>query len=73
MSRYQTLIADIVRTGNLGTYDPRHIEAFMRCAMNGTLDHLSPRRFREEVGAAAVEIDEAGPEMSEKLAKSYGL
>lgn len=54
------------------TYDPRHIEAFMRCE-NGTLDHLSPKAFAGEVTMAVLCIEEGGREQAERLAKSYGF
>lgn len=54
------------------TYDPRHIEAFMR-SERGTLDDLSPARFRAEVKMAALCINEGGLEFAERIAKSFGL
>lgn len=54
------------------TYDPRHIEAFMR-SEHGTLDHLSPDAFAAEVCIAAMCIEDGGREFGERLAKSYGL
>lgn len=51
--------------------DPRHIEAWMR-EEHGTLDGLTPEAFRREVAEAAVLVD-ADPDLSEKLAESYGL
>ena len=41
------------------TYDPRHIEAFMRLEY-GTLDNLSPAKFRRECGIAADCIQTGG-------------
>jgi hypothetical protein len=54
------------------SYDPRHIEAFMR-SEHSTLDGLSPSRFRSEVRMAAACIDEGGVELAEKIARSFGL
>ena len=54
------------------TYDPRHIEAFMR-SEHPTLDGLSAARFRSEVKIACLCVDEGGVEMAEKIAKSFGL
>lgn len=64
---YQARIKEIAPT-----YDPRHIEAFMR-SEHGTLDKLSPSRFKSEVRIACMCVDEGGQEMAEKIAKSYGL
>lgn len=54
------------------SHDPRHIEAFMR-SEHGTLDRLSPSRFRQEVRMAIACVNEGGIEFAEKLAKSYGF
>ena len=54
------------------SYDPRHIEAFMRSEY-GTLDHLSPAKFLNEVHLAIECIDAEGKQFAEKLAKSYGM
>jgi hypothetical protein len=54
------------------SYDPRHIEAFMR-SEHGTLDHLTLSRFKQEVRTAITCIREGGIEFAEKLAKSYGF
>jgi len=58
-------------------YDPRHIEAFMRNAMegshNGCLDHLSLAAFKAEITMAILCIKEGGLEFAERIAKSYGL
>lgn len=53
-------------------YDPRHIEAFMRCE-HSTLDGLSPRKFKAEVLIALDCIDQGGPEMAERIAQSFGF
>lgn len=52
--------------------DPRHVEAFMRVEF-GTLDHLTPSRFRREVQIAVACIDECGEDMAEDVARSYGF
>jgi hypothetical protein len=52
--------------------DPRHVEAQMRIA-HGTLDALDPTEFSAEARKAAACVDEASPEMSEQLARSFGL
>jgi hypothetical protein len=62
---------DLIRT-IAPTYDPRHIEAFMR-SEHPTLDGLSPSRFRSEVRMAAACIDEGGAVFAEKIARSFGL
>jgi hypothetical protein len=54
------------------SYDPRHIEAYMRVEHN-TLDKLSPSRFKSEVMLACMCVDEGGAEMAEKIAKSFGF
>lgn len=64
---YQQRIKEIAPT-----YDPRHVEAFMR-SERGTLDDLSPSRFRAEVRTAVACINEGGTEFAEKLAQSYGI
>lgn len=53
-------------------YDPRHIEAYMRCE-HGTLDRLSPDDFAAEVVTAALCIEQGGREAAEALARSYGM
>jgi hypothetical protein len=53
------------------SYDPRHIEAYMR-SEHSTLDALSPLRFRSEVQMACACVDQGGTVMAERLAKSYG-
>ena len=64
---YQDRIREITPT-----YNPRHIEAFMR-SEHSTLDGLSPSRFRSEVRMAVACIEEGGVEFAEKIAKSFGL
>ena len=53
-------------------YNVNEVEAFMR-AEHGTLDALSRSAFDREVRIACAQIDQAGPEMSAALARSYGL
>lgn len=53
-------------------FDPRHVEAFIRLEY-GTLDHLGPEQFRNEVAIAMACIRETGAEDSEALARSFGL
>ena len=67
MNIYQTLIQSIAPD-----HDPRHIEAFMRLEY-GTLDHLSPAKFRRECGIAADCIKQGGVNRAEDLAQSFGL
>lgn len=52
-------------------HNPRHIEAQMRLEFK-TLDHLSAKRFKEEVLIAGRIVD-LDPELAERLAKSYGM
>jgi hypothetical protein len=54
------------------TFDPRHIEGFMRLD-HPTLDHLSPDDFAAEVALAALCVNECGTERAELLARSFGL
>ena len=53
-------------------YDPRHVEAYMRCEC-GTLDHLTEEDFAAQVAMAAMCIKEGGRDMAERIAKSYGF
>lgn len=69
MGAYQTTISAIIGTAK---YDPRHIEAWMRCE-HGTLDRLSKIAFKTEVVVAMQCIDAAGKAQSEQLAQSFGL
>ena len=57
--------------GERTVVDLRHVEAWMRDE-HGTLDHLTPEQFEREVGLAA-QFALAQPELSERLAQSYGL
>lgn len=63
---YQERIADFT------SYDPRHVEAFMRLQY-GTLDHLDAATFETEVCIANACIAECGEGEAEALALSYGL
>ena len=60
------------RIASLTNANPRHVEAFMRVEHN-TLDKFSAQRFASEVEFAAICVREAGPEMAEKIAASFGL
>jgi hypothetical protein len=64
---YQTRIKELAPA-----YEARHIKAFMRLEF-GTLDHLSPAKFKAEVEIACACIDEGGNVSAEALAKSFGL
>ena len=52
--------------------DPRHVEGWMR-AENGTLDALSQADFEDEALLAIGACEQAEPEITENLARSYGL
>jgi hypothetical protein len=67
MNNYQAMISGIVPNHN-----PRHVEAFMRCE-HSTLDGLSRDMFRQEAVLASACVDEAGADMAELLAQSFGL
>jgi hypothetical protein len=70
---YQELIReDLARQGLIGVADARHIEAWMRCE-HPTLDGLSTEEFSREVALAAACVREASGDLSEQLAKSFGL
>ena len=63
-------------TARIEALAPRHcagqVEAFMR-GEHPTLDHLDAERFAAEVAMACICIHEAGPEMAQRIAASYGL
>lgn len=63
---YHSIIEPLARG-----HDPRQIEAFMRCE-HGTLDRLTPAKFRAEVNLA-IQCIMADPDGAERLAKSYGF
>lgn len=67
-SLYQERIRQIVRD----EFDPRHVEAYMRCE-KGTLDGLSAHEFVKEAAIACACIAEGGTDAAEALAKTYGL
>ncbi len=63
---------DMAALGFIGRHDPAVIEAWMRLE-HGTLDGLSPGRFRAEV-ATSIECADASTETENtSLATSYGL
>lgn len=66
-SHYQKRIATLAPGHNA-----RHIEAWMR-SEHTTLDHLTPNGFKAAVRDALDSIAAGGAELSESLAKSYGL
>ena len=65
---YQRIISELAPA----SYDPRHIEAFMR-VQYGTLDHLSRDAFKDEIKICTAAIDQCGPAEAEELALSMGL
>ena len=70
MSIYQEMIKEVAPN-----YDPRHIEAFMRCG-HSTLDGLSREQFIKEVHFSARCVDEMNRclvDGAEELAQSFGL
>jgi len=69
---YQKAIAEILKSIGRTDVDPRWIEGYMRLA-NSTLDHLSPRKFRNEVEIGVICVDEDGKENAELCAKSFAL
>ena len=54
------------------SFDPRHVEAWMRLEV-GTFGNLSKEKFASEVAMAKQCITEGGIEASEDLALSFGL
>ena len=68
---YAEVIREIAaKHGRVG-YDPGQIEAWIRLA-HGCLDALSPAEFDDEVEVACDCID-SNPELSRKMAESFGL
>ena len=65
---YQREIAKIAPP----SYDPRHIEAYMRLE-HATLGGLTARRFTAEIKLCMACVDEAGNIAAERCAKSFGL
>lgn len=74
MSRYYAKLIHerLAERGLQHHYDIAHVEAWMRLE-HGTLDALSPERFREEVVIACRCIAAAPIGESDALAQSYGL
>ena len=72
MSTYQKIIADYLATRRYIDVTPRVIEAFMRLD-HSTLDHLSRAAFHREIEQCRADALAAGPEMSDELARSFGL
>lgn len=71
MAYKDTIGRDLDRLGH-PSIDPRHVEASMRCVF-GTLDHLGGAAWDRAVQEAVAEVQAMGPEISEALAKSWGL
>jgi len=72
MTMYQEFIREnLARSGYVGKYQARHIEAWMRLE-HGTLDALSPKQFADEVEVCRQCCD-ADPTASEQLATSLAL
>lgn len=69
---YQQVITGILKKMGRSDVDPRHVEGWMRCE-HSTLDALSPTAFKKEVKIAVQCIDGPEGDVSETLAKSYGL
>ncbi len=68
---YKSIKEQLFKTGHDG-YDPRHIEAYMRCE-HSTLDGLSKKSFDYEISVAIECIKVDGKVNAERLAKSFGL
>jgi hypothetical protein len=66
-SMYQDMIRYLAPT-----YNARHIEAWIR-SENGNLDYLTPAQWGREVRTAAECVDFVSAELSENLARSFGL
>ena len=72
-SLYQEAIReDMAALGFIGRHDPATIEAWMRLE-HGTLDGLSPSRFRAEVATSIECADASTPAENTSLCESYGL
>ncbi len=70
---YEEQIAEILKTERIRAVSPRHIEAWMR-SEHATLDGLSVSAFRRDVIEFAQMIAHyKTEELSERLAKSFGL
>jgi hypothetical protein len=77
MTSYQDSIRESLARRGRTDIDPRHVEGWMRCEY-GTLDALTRQQFSREIGLAiacidASDVNEAGQNVSEALAVSYGL
>ena len=66
MSLYQAKIKELSPAS-----DPRHVEGYMRLA-HGTLEQLSPKKYRAKVASVVACIAGGGIDAAEKLAQSYG-
>lgn len=62
---------EVAALGRIGA-EPRHVEAWMRLE-HSTLDGLSAAQFRTEVKMALACMDEAGRDISEDTARSFGF
>lgn len=71
-SPHASFIVERLNILGLGRENPRHVEAWLRVA-HPTLDALSLEEFDGEILLAAATIREAGSEMAERLAASFGL
>jgi hypothetical protein len=69
---YLKVVAKILAEAGIEDVRPHHVEAWMRVDER-TLDSLSLDEFRALALDGAALAREAGPEMSERLAKSFGL
>jgi len=70
---YQEMIrAELSKSGFIGKYDPRHIEAYMRLE-HSTLDGLSASQFKAEVEIGRQCVDAEGAAIAETLAVSFEL
>ena len=69
---YQQIIAEYLATRRYIDVTPRVIEAWMR-SQHGTLDSLSLAEFYREIEQCRADALAAGPDLSDKLAVSFGL
>ena len=72
-SLYYGAISRILRATKRPDVRPEHAEGFMRSAHGGTLDHLTLIDFRRAVIEAVACVDEAGLDVADDIARSYGL
>jgi len=68
----QYIREDLAALGLVGRHEPPIIEAWMRLE-HGTLDGLSPARFRREVEMASACADASTTAENAAIAKSFGL